>query len=79
MKLIKDYAESYENMTNEKATALIEQWFDIQEDETELRQEYFERFAEILSPKAAARWLQVENQIDLMIDLQISTSVPLVK
>ncbi len=79
LKLIKDYAESYENMTNEKATALIKRWFDIQEDETELREEYFERFAEILSPKAAARWLQVENQIDLMIDLQISSSVPLVK
>jgi hypothetical protein len=33
----------------------------------------------VLSPKTAARFLQVENQILLLLDLQIAASLPLVQ
>ncbi len=37
---------------------------------------YYERFKSVLPAKTAARFLQVEHQILLLMDLQIAASLP---
>jgi hypothetical protein len=39
----------------------------------------YERVKSALSAKTAARFLQVEHQLLLIIDLQIASSLPIVK
>ena len=50
----------------------------LEENRTDLKKKYFERFREALSPIQAARFLQTENQINLLIDLQIASQIPLI-
>jgi len=75
--LIKDYAENYETMVDEKATELMEKAFKYREDRLKLQKKYFKEFSKILSPTKAAKWAQLENQITLLIDLQIASELPL--
>lgn len=77
--LIKDYAENYETMTDAKATELTDKSFKLREERLKLQKKYFKEFSKILSPIKAAKWAQVENQIGLLIDLQISSELPLVE
>ena len=42
-----------------------------------LKLRYYERFRSVLPVKTAARFLQVENQILLLMDLQIAASLPI--
>jgi len=42
-----------------------------------LKVSYYDKFKAAVSPKTAARFLQVENQILLILDLQIAASLPL--
>ena len=77
--LIEDYAASYQSMTDQRATELANRALDLEASRTVLKRQYFERFREALSGRAAARFLQVENQLLMLIDLQIASSLPVVQ
>ena len=75
---IKAYAANYESMTDPVARKIIEQAFANDEAQLAVEREYFERIAEILPVTKAARFIQVENQLNRMIDTQIGAQLPLV-
>jgi hypothetical protein len=45
----------------------------------DLQKQYFLRFSQTLTPKDAARWLEIEAQIEKLVDLQILASLPIVQ
>jgi hypothetical protein len=75
---IQDYAQNYTQMTDEKADALIQKAMDYQKQRSELLAKYYERMKQALGAVSAARFLQVEHQLLLLIDLQIASSLPIV-
>jgi hypothetical protein len=77
--LIKEYAAAYHNITDEVADRLARGALDLEGRRHALKVQYYDRFKSVLSPKTAARFLQVENQILLIIDLQIASSLPVVQ
>jgi hypothetical protein len=77
--LIKEYAANYATLTDAVADRLARGALDVEARRQDLKRRYYERFASVLSPKTAARFLQVENQILLLLDLQIAASLPLVQ
>ncbi len=79
MVMIKDYADNIDTMTDDKAKKIIGKAFDFREDRLKLQNKYFKKFAKIITPIKAAQWVQVENQITLLIDLQISSELPLIE
>ena len=76
-KLIRDYAGSYDNITDPIADRLALGALDLESRRHELKVRYYNRYKTALSPKTAARFLQVENQILLLLDLQIAASLPI--
>lgn len=77
--LIRDYALNYEDMTDEKAKELVKKSFDIEERIIKVRKEYVGKFEKALSPIRAAKFSQLERRINLMIDLQIASALPIIK
>lgn len=75
---IKEYARSYTEMTDAKADELIRRALDYQKQRGELLDKYYERFKQSLGAITAARFVQVEHQLLLIIDLQIISSLPIV-
>ena len=76
---IKDFAMNYDSLTNEKADQLINNAFDFQDDRLSLNEKYYNKFADALGAIVAAKYMQLENQIQLIIDLQINSNLPLAK
>jgi hypothetical protein len=77
--LIKEYAGNYEKLTDEAADRLARGTLDVEGRRSGLKARYYDRFKSVLSPKAAARFLQIENQMLLILDLQIAASLPIVQ
>ncbi len=77
--LIKEYSENYQSMTDEVANKLVWGTFELEQSRLELKKKYYERIKAALSAKTAARFLQVNNQILMLIDLQIASSLPVVQ
>lgn len=78
LELIKEYAANYQSMTDEKAAELAMASLELEEARTDLKEVYFGRFSEALSPIRAARFLQIDNQLNMVIDLQIASQLPLI-
>jgi hypothetical protein len=76
---IEEYARNYEKVSDELADKLAMKALELEAQRTALKQKYYARLKAALSPKTAARFLQVENQLLLIIDLQITASLPIVK
>ena len=79
LELIKDYAQNYETMTDEKAKELIQKALKLEGRRTKLKRKYFRKFDKVLPSKTVAKFFQLENQINLLIDLQIASELPLIK
>jgi hypothetical protein len=77
--LITQYAEAYGKMTNEVADRLATGALGLEDKRQALKAKYYARFKSVLPAVTAARFLQVENQILLLLDLQIAASLPIVK
>lgn len=76
---IQEYAKNFQNMTDEKADELAKLALELENKRNELKRKYYEKVREQLGGIIAARFLQVENQMLLVIDLQIASSLPIVE
>jgi hypothetical protein len=77
--IVKDYAKVYQNMTDEAAKDLIDRTFKNQDNKLKLKKTYAKKFEKALSPRIAARFLQVDGVLTKMIELQIDSQIPLIK
>jgi uncharacterized membrane protein len=74
--LISDYIKNYDDITEEKADGLMSSAFSLEEQRAELKKKHFDIIKKALSARTAARFFQVENQMQQVVDLQISANLP---
>jgi hypothetical protein len=79
LELIVEYARNYQNLTNDQADTLMSKAFELEAQRAQLKKKYFDRMKEALSATQATRFFLVENQIQHIIDLQISSGLPVVQ
>ena len=75
---IQEYANTYDQMTDDKADELIHKAMSYRKQRSELLAKYYEQVKQALGGITAARFVQVEDQLLLIIDLQIDSSLPVV-
>ena len=77
--LIKDFAASYDSMSDEKASDLLKQQMAIDEDRLKLKKSYLGKFEKVLPQKKVARYYQIERKLDASVQYEAAKNIPLVK
>ena len=77
--LIKDYAANYAAMTNEKAKSIMKDFFKNHNDRLGLLNKYYAKMEKALGAITAAKFVQVESQIQSLIDVQLASQLPLIR
>ena len=77
--LIAEYADNYSNLTDAAADKLASKAIELEGKRQAAKARCYERVKGALSPRTAMRFLQVEHQLQLLIDLQIAASLPIAK
>jgi hypothetical protein len=75
--IIKEYSEEYGTLTDDQADNLIRRWLDTDIDQGKLRQRYVPIFRKVLPGKKAATFFQLDRRISMMIDVQLTSQLPL--
>ncbi len=75
---IKDYAANYDQMTDAKADELVQRAMEYRKQRAELLAKCYGQVKAALGSVQAARFLQIEDQLLEIIDLQIAASLPVV-
>jgi vacuolar-type H+-ATPase subunit D/Vma8 len=66
-------------MTNEVADQMATEFLNIEQQRNELKRRYYSKFKSALDALTATRFLQVENQIERIVDLQIASQLPVMQ
>ena len=77
--LIGEFSSHYDKMTDAAADQIGTKALDIESRRQAVKAKYYDRVKKALSPRTALRYLQVEHQLQLIIDLQISAALPIAK
>lgn len=75
--VIKDYAEHYWSMSDGRANDLMTRALDFQMKRVYLRKDYYRKFSYAVGHATAAKFMQIDNQIGLLVDLQIAANLPI--
>ena len=76
--LIKEYAANYNTMTDAQAQDYMKRATAVDQQLVALRLRYVPVFEKIISAKKTALWYQIDRHIDLMVNLQLSSVIPMV-
>ena len=79
IKVLVDYMDGYETMTNEKAEALLREYVAIEKERADLKSAFLPKFIKILPARKVARYYQIENKLEAMVKYEFAKEVPLVK
>ena len=79
IELIKSYAESYENMSEEVAHQIAEKSYEIDKEQLSLSEKYFKKYSDELGILRAVKLQMVLNRIELMISLQKASNIPVLE
>lgn len=77
--LIEKFAAAYETMSDDVAKNLLNDSLSISSDHQNLNQSFLPRFRKVLSDKKVARYYQLENKINAVVEYEFARSIPLVK
>jgi len=79
VKLIQDYADAYEKMSNDKAKALMDELMKIDSLTLKLRQAYLPKFRQVLPEVKVVRYYQLENKLNAVVNFELAANIPLMK
>ena len=76
--VIKEYAENQKTITDEQASKMIKRWAEIQIGQAQTRQKFIPLFEKVVPAKVVARFFQIDRRLYALLDLQVSSLVPLI-
>jgi len=66
-------------LTNDRSLLFIRNWLDMDIATAQLRQKYVPMVAKVLDGTKAATFFQLDRRIAMMMELQVSSQMPLVQ
>ncbi len=75
--LIKHYAENFQNMTDDNANKLLDEWIAVDKATTELKSTYISKFKKVMPSADVIRYFQIENRIGLVKGAEVANLLPL--
>lgn len=75
--LIKEYAKGFSTMDGAAANSLAERNLKIEGELLKLREKYFKQVSKQVGPLAGARFVQVDQVLQKLIDVKIASELPI--
>jgi hypothetical protein len=76
--VIQDLAEHFESLNDAKAQGLLDRSFAVEDKRLALERKYKDELLKVLPAKVVARFFQVESRLNNLINLELSSAIPLV-
>ncbi len=79
--VITDYADAYRNnaLSDKAAEKLLNRYLNVLQDQIKVKKKFVSKFKKVMPAKRVARFYQVDNRLDLLLNMQIAKGVPLVE
>lgn len=81
VKLITDYADSVKNnnLTDENSLEMLNEYLSYERMRLITKQSFVDKFKKVLPSRKVARFFQIENKLEAIINFDLARQIPLVK
>lgn len=76
IKILRDYADNFENLPDAMAADMINEYLDIEEDRLILKKLVLGKLSGALSMSKVVRFFQIENKMDAVVKFDLAAEVP---
>jgi hypothetical protein len=77
--IIRRFLPNSDTLTDDQAKSLAKEVFTLDDEKTALKRKYFSKFQEAIPATKTARFFQIENQLNMIVDLRTAAALPLIK
>ena len=79
MEILKDYAEHYDDLTDEKIGELVKATQSQRSARLKNRNSYYKSLKKALGVRKAAKLFQIDGQINTLFDFQLASQIPIIE
>lgn len=78
-KLVVTYLDQYDELTDAEAARIMDEYLGIERARTGVKAKYMPRFREKLPARKVARFFQVDNKLDAVLNAELASVIPLAR
>lgn len=79
IEILRDYAKMYWQISDGQASKLMKGWLELELKEAYLKKDYYRKFNQAIGGKQAAKFMQLNSQIGLLVRLQLAAELPMIE
>jgi hypothetical protein len=79
VRVLDELLKSGATLSDEQATRLLDESLDIQAKQVAVRREHVKAFRKLLPPAKVARFFQLENKLDAVVNYELAQAIPLAR
>jgi hypothetical protein len=79
VRLITDFIANRDTMSEEQATKLTADALSIEKKKISIKEDYVAKMSKVLSARTVARFFQIDNKLDAVVDAALAGRVPLIQ
>lgn len=77
--ILDKFAANFGSMTDEAASAILKDAFKVRDDRNAVMRKYAKKMDKVLPSTKVLQWVQVENKLNTLLDMQAATIVPIAR
>jgi ABC-type glycerol-3-phosphate transport system substrate-binding protein len=75
--VIDKFAANFGSMTDDAAKDILKDYFAVRDDRNDLMEKYAKKFQKALPATKVLQWVQVENKLNALLDVQAAAVIPI--
>jgi hypothetical protein len=75
--VLNKFASNYGSMTDAAAKDILKEWFSVRDDRNAVLKKYAKKLEKKLPATDVLRWVQIENKLTALLDIQAAQVVPI--
>jgi len=76
VEILNKFAANYGSMTDDAAKGILKDWFKLRDDRNATMKKYAKQMERVLPATKVLQWVQVENKLNTLLDVQAARVIP---
>lgn len=76
IEMLNKFAANYGSMTDDAAKDIMKDWFKLRDQRNAIMKKYAKEMGRALPPTKVLQWVQIENKLNALLDVQAASVIP---
>jgi hypothetical protein len=76
IEMLNKFSANYGSMTDDAAKDIMKDWFKLRDQRNDIMKKYAKEMGRALPPTKVLQWVQIENKLNALLDVQAASVIP---